>query len=188
MNSASFRSNLASFVALRTASDVFFTSRVFSKPSSWMQELGENWWFQDRVLHQAASTGDSVTDQSRAANCELSSKLFKSFRSLVSWIPGRCYCSPSRLHQSQVLPAFKQWNRHSRELSLPFGVATHFNITLFSVFVIKSSLARHFVSNCMHVLSLALVSGLRLFFRVFASNLPKRLIVYRYLRCSHFEA
>ena len=167
MGSALFRSNLAVFrilVYYRTASNVSITSRVFSKPSSWMKELGENWWFQDRVLHQAAITETSVTNQGQAANCELSFKLFKSFRSLVSWIPGRCYCSPSRLHQSQVLPAFKQWNRHSRELSLPFGVAIHLNITLLSVCVIKSSLVRQLVSNCMHVLSLALLSGLRLFF------------------------
>ena len=163
MNSASFRSNLASFVVLRTASYNSFTSRLFSKLRSWMNKLGENWWFQDRVLLQAASTGDSATDQSQAADCELSLKLFMSFRILASWIPRKFLVIFSC--RSQVLSAFKQWNRQAFEgIVLAFRCSTHLIITLLSVYVIKSSLARQLVSNCMHVLSLALLSGLRLFF------------------------
>ena len=78
------------FRILENRSNVSFTSRVFSKPSSWMKELGEIQWIQDRILHQAAIIGDSVTDQRQAANCECSSLFPFPFRSLASWIPGRC--------------------------------------------------------------------------------------------------
>ena len=163
MSSALFRSNLASFVVLKTASYDLFTLRLFSKSSSWMTEVGENWWFQDWIRPQAASTEDSVTDQRQAANCELSFKLFMSFRILASRIPRKCLVIFSC--RSQVLSAFKQWNRQAFEgIVLAFRCSTHLNITLLSVYIIKSSLVRQLVSNCMHVLSSALFSGLRLFF------------------------
>ena len=115
-----------------------------------------------KIGYDLAAQVQETIYQSQAANCELSFKLFKSFRILASWIPRKFLVIFSC--RSQVLSAFKQWNRQAFEgIVLAFRCSTHLNITLLSVYVIKSSLARQLVSNCMHVLSLALLSGLRLF-------------------------
>ena len=86
------------------------------------------------------------------------------FAALPPESKGGVVVHPSRIDHKFYLLLSSEIAKLSRELSLPFGVATHLNITLLSVYVIKSSLVRQLVSNCMHVLSLALLSGLWLLF------------------------
>ena len=104
---------LASFVILEKRSNLPFIPTSSLKPNSLLKELGEKWWFQDWKLHRSAVQGTSATDPSQAANCECS-YFFVPFHVLASWIQGRCGCSFFS-YRPQVLSAFKQWNRHSRD-------------------------------------------------------------------------
>ena len=55
-----------------------------------------------------------LPSQIQVKQLTVSFQSYHSFRRLASWIPGRCRCS-SFSYRSQVLSAFKQWNRHSRD-------------------------------------------------------------------------
>ena len=101
-NSDSFLNNFDSFCLIQSA---FWIQTVFQEDRV------------DDIYRLSPTNYKHVIEQNSINLKQLTVSVYKylvPFHVLASWIQGRCGCSFFS-YRSQVLSAFKQWNRHSRD-------------------------------------------------------------------------